>query len=73
MSIGPAPIQSMPARMPAGSWILSHLVSAAQTPKVAATAMMIATHHRTGSTNHIRTSSSASVQGMNPIGSKTTP
>ena len=53
--------------MPEGSWILSHFVSAAHTPKVAATAMMIASHHLTGSTNHIRTSSSASVQGMKPI------
>ena len=59
--------------MPAGSWILSHLVSAAHTPNVATTAMIGASHQSTGSTNHIRTSSSASVQGMKPIASKPTP
>ena len=59
--------------MPAGSWILSHLVSAAQTPNVATTATTIASRHSTGSTNHISTSSSASVQGMKPIASNPTP
>ena len=34
--------------MPTGSWILSHLVSANQTPNVATTAMTSATHHLDG-------------------------